>query len=62
MRAVRFEVSHYTDHMDTAQNVNANAARKLALPGGSGTDGSDAEEGTGVAWGSWYNIGELDGL
>lgn len=24
-------VSHYTDHMDTAQNVNANAARKLAL-------------------------------
>ena len=28
---VRFpEVSHYTDHMDTAQSVNANAARKLA--------------------------------
>ena len=24
------EVSHYTDHMDTAQSVNANAARKLA--------------------------------
>eukprot|EP00434_Breviolum_minutum_P042653 symbB.v1.2.037978.t1/scaffold5766.1/size23849/2 len=23
-------VSHYTDHMDTAQSVNANAARKLA--------------------------------
>ena len=27
------EVSHYTDHMDTAQNVNANAARKLAFHG-----------------------------
>ena len=24
------QVSHYTDHMDTAQSVNANAARKLA--------------------------------
>lgn len=24
------KVSHYTDHMDTAQSVNANAARKLA--------------------------------